>query len=99
MTSPQDRRAARARAEAADVAQCAVVLRHLAAGVMSTSRGRGQLDAAMAGLMEALSRSLRAQSSEVVACALRVVAAADDAQQSITPSRPIAGPWDGREQR
>lgn len=94
MLSPQEERAARARADAVTVADAAVGLRHLAAGVMGTSRSRGQLDVAMAALMEALSRSWRDMPHEVATCALSVVRAVQDAQQPpVTPSRPIAGPW------
>lgn len=94
MLSPQEERAARSRANAAAVAQAAVGLRHLAAGVMGSSRSRGQLDVAVAGLMEALSRSFREMPHEVATCALAVVRAVHDAQQPpVAPSRPIAGPW------
>jgi len=93
--SPQEQGAARARADAAAVGESAIGLRRLAAGAMRASRSRGQLDVAMAGLMEALSRSLRDMPREVVTCALSVVRAVQDAQRPpVPPSRPIAGPWD-----
>lgn len=60
------------------------------------SRTRGQLDVAMAGLMEALSRSMPEMPREVVTRARSVVRAVADAQQPpVMPSRPMKGPWEG----